>query len=71
MSEDIFPSHFDAWKRCVTEKGGIPLSKDYVAARITALSDEKSRERKEFVAKYGTEWTDTVLGFFKQAQQEA
>lgn len=70
MSEDIFPSSYESWKQCITEKGGLSLDKKYVDDRIKNLSNTNSREHKEFVKLYGIQWTETVLGYFKQAQRE-
>ena len=70
MEDDIFPRHYQGWKKCITEKCKIPLTKEYIEGRIQILSDESSTERSKFLEKYGTHWTETVISYFKQALSE-
>ena len=70
MDDEIFPKHYEAWKRCITQKCKIDLTKEYVMGRLDALSQENSPERKKFVEKYGTHWTDTIISYFNQALRE-
>ena len=67
MNHEIFPNTYEEWQRCITISCGIPLTRDYVEARIKVLSNANSAETKVFTAKYGEEWTHTVLGYFQQA----
>ena len=70
MSNDVFPRHYEGWKVCITEKCKIALTQSYVEKRISTLSNKNSPERKSFEEKYGAHWTETVLGYFKQALGE-
>ena len=67
----VFPQNYHDWKVCITERCGIPLTRDYVESRIKTLSNPASGERTKFIQQYGTEWLDQVVGYFKQALQEA
>ena len=67
MEDEIFPRYYDAWKICITKKCKIELTKKYVNDRIADLSDMSSPGRKAFEKKYGSHWTETILGYFKQA----
>ena len=70
MENEIFPSHYKSWKRCITQKCKIPLTKEYITKRIAVLSQEGSQNRKIFIEKYGLHWTNTILGYFYQAMNE-
>jgi len=67
MSHEIFPKNYNDWKICITEKCGIPLTTDFVQARIESLSDGSSEERKKFIEYYGIQWVNQVVSYFKQA----
>lgn len=67
MANEIFPRHYDAWKKCITHKCKIDLTPNYIQTRIKALSDPNSKERELFIDKYGDHWTQTVINYFKQA----
>ena len=66
MNDEIYPRHYEAWRKCITEKCKITLTKEYVAERIEALSAENSSERKIFIDKYGAHWHKTVLKYFHE-----
>ena len=66
MSDEIYPRHYESWKRCITKKCRIDLTRDYIEQRITALSSPDSSDRKAFEEKFGTNWTEAVLGYFKR-----
>lgn len=59
---------YAAWEHCITVECGIPLTPDYVAKRIAALSDPKDKVTARFVQLYGDPYREQVLGWFKQAQ---
>ena len=70
MEDEIFPKHYETWKKCITEKCKTPLTKEFVKGRIAVLSQADSKDRKAFIEKYGVHWTDRVLGYFNQALEE-
>jgi hypothetical protein len=70
MSDEIFPRHYEAWRKCITEKCNIPLTRDFIEARIQVLSDQNSKEHQVFLEKYGPNWTKRVLGYFQQAMHD-
>ena len=70
MEDEIFPRHYADWKKCITEKCKISLTKEYIEERIRSLSTEGSLEKKTFIDKYGPHWHQTILGYFHQAHRE-
>ena len=70
MEDEIYPKHYESWKRCITQKCKTPLTREFVKERIKVLSQEDSKDRKAFIEKYGLHWTDRVLGYFQQALEE-
>lgn len=70
MNDEIFPRYYEAWKHCITVKCKIPLTKEFVTERLEKLSSNDSDERVKFIEKYGEHWTNTVVGYFKQALNE-
>ena len=47
---------------------GIALTPDYLAERITTLSDTGAQETKRFIKLYGADYHQHVLGWFRRAQ---
>ena len=71
MNNEIFPKHFESWKKCITEKCNIELTEDFINKRITSLSDLNSNERNKFIALYGESWAKTILTYFNQALRKS
>lgn len=70
MNDEIFPGNYQAWKMCITHKCKIPLTKKFVAERINSLSNKESSEYRNFVMKYGEDWTNTIISYFKKSLEE-
>ena len=69
MKDGLFPKDYTAWEHCIVEDCGIELTKEFVETRLKALTSESSAEFQKFAEKYGTEWTNRVVSYFKQAQK--
>ena len=64
---EVFPGDFASWYHCISVKCGIALKPDYLAERITTLSDTGAEETKRFVKLYGADYHQHVLGWFRRA----
>ena len=61
---------YDEWKHCITVECRIPLTADYVAKRIAALSDERDPTTARFTALYGDPYRQRIIRWFEQARRE-
>lgn len=62
------PQTFEEWRHCITVQCGIPLTPDYVAARIAALEDRDDFQTGKFIARWGAAHHARTLGWFREAQ---
>lgn len=69
MTDSIIPKTYEEWRHCITVHCGLELTPEYINERIAALSDEKDFSTKQFTRKYGREYLDQTLSWFKQARQ--
>ena len=68
MSTPVMPSTYEEWKHCITVECGLALTPQYVEKRIAALTSNNDEHTKQFVKKYGPEYTQQVIAWFKEAQ---
>ncbi len=68
MSTPMIPQTYQQWQHCITVECGLTLTPAYIEKRIQALSSEKDEHTRQFVQKYGPEYHQQVLAWFKQAQ---
>ena len=61
---------YEEWKHCITVKCRIPLTTDFVAKRIAALSNERDPTTARFVALYGDAYRLRTIRWFEQARSE-
>ena len=61
---------YDEWKHCITVKCKIPLTANYIAKRIAALSDQRDPMTARFVALYGDPYRLLTIRWFEQAGSE-
>lgn len=66
-ADEIFPSDYASWRYCIEAKCGIPLTQDFIQARIAVLSDVGQEETRRFSKLYGNDYREQVLGWFRQA----
>jgi hypothetical protein len=65
-----FPSSYPSWRYCIERKCGIPLTDDYIRARLKALTDTRSEETRRFAATYGDDHLKQVIAWFRRARSE-
>ena len=64
-------SNFSEWRRTITLRCGLTLSRDYCAERIAALRDETIPMTQNFIKNYGENYRTLVISWFEQAHHEA
>lgn len=67
---DALCESYEAWKHCITVKCRIPLTAEYVATRLKALSDLTDPMTARFVVLYGDPYRLRTIGWFEQARAE-
>ena len=63
----MIPTTYDDWRRCIERDCGIPLTPEFIAARIDDLRDPRSHHTQQFVKRYGPEHHARVVAWFEQA----
>ncbi|MEO0465265.1 MAG: hypothetical protein AAF216_01885 [Pseudomonadota bacterium] len=63
----IVPQTYEDWQHCITVKCGIPLTADFVAARINELEDPGNYRTKKFIDAWGNDHHAKTLDWFRQA----
>lgn len=66
----MIPSTYPEWRRCIEQDCRIPLTPDFIAARIADLRDAGSHHTQQFLKRYGPAHHARVLAWFAQAQAE-
>lgn len=61
---------YDDWKHCTTDICKVPLTADYVAARLKELRDTQNFDTKKFVGSWGEQHRQQVVAWFEQAEIE-
>jgi hypothetical protein len=64
-------THYEEWRRAITEVCGMDLTRDYCETRIAALGDESDPATQAFLTSYGAGYRDTVQEWFRRAEREA
>ena len=71
MNDDaLIPETYLGWRHCITVHCGIPLTADFVARRIAALSQADSEETLRFRKLYGDAHWRQVLAWFRHCGLE-
>ena len=58
---------YEEWRHCITVKCGIPLTADYIAERVAALSNPEDKMTARFVQLYGDDHRVRTLEWFERA----
>lgn len=66
----MIPITYPQWRHCIEVECGIALKRDFIAARVAALT-QAGEEPKRFARLYGDEHLQRVIGWFRRAQAEA
>lgn len=64
---ELFPSDYPSWRYCIEVKCGLPLTPEYLAERLTVLTDPGQEETQRFIQTYGKAYWEQVLAWFQQA----
>ena len=67
MMYDVIPETYEHWQHCITVECGIPLTSEFVEARLKVWRDEKSQETARFRKLYGDAHWRAVTGWFERA----
>lgn len=66
----LFPGTYDEWRECITVRCRIPLTLSFVQSRVEALDDPTHPQTAEFVERYGAEYHQQILEWFRIAERE-
>lgn len=66
----VIPRTYEDWRHCIEKDCGLPLTQLFLASRLQALTDLRSHHTQQFVAHYGAEHVERVVGFFRRASSE-
>ncbi|MEM6760098.1 MAG: hypothetical protein AAF601_11535 [Pseudomonadota bacterium] len=66
----VVPTTYEDWKHCITVTCDIPLTQDYVTARLKALNDRSDYHTQKFVDRWGEAHHARTVGWFEQAAEE-
>lgn len=61
------PQTYEAWEHCITVRCGIPLTAEFIAARIEALQDMNDYHTNRFIEQWGASHLERTLAWFRQA----
>jgi len=64
----VIPRNYNEWRRCIEVDCGIPLTPEFVATRIEALTRSGSEEASRFARLYGSDHLQHVIGWFETAR---
>ncbi|HWL07589.1 MAG TPA: hypothetical protein VNQ76_04230 [Planctomicrobium sp.] len=71
MSEgNVIPRSYQEWKECIMVRCQINLTREFVTRRLGELRNPNELSTREFVRKYGQDYTDQVIGWFAAADAE-
>jgi hypothetical protein len=65
----MIPTNYEQWRHCIEIECGIALEPDYVAQRLTVLT-QPGDEPERFARLYGQAHLQHVIGWFQLAQAE-
>lgn len=66
----IVPNTYEDWKHCITVTCDIPLTPQYVEARIAALANDEDFHTQKFIERWGSAHHARTLAWFNQAAKE-
>jgi len=66
----MIPNTYADWRLCIERDCAIPLTPDFIAARLTDLRNPQSQHTQQFVRLYGVPHHARVLGWFEHAARE-
>lgn len=66
---NMIPQTYAQWRHCITVECGIPLTHDFIIARLAVWHDSGSEETRRFVRLYGEAHRQAIIRWFEQAGQ--
>jgi len=66
-AHDMIPQSYDQWRRCIEVDCGIPLTPDFIRARLAELVEPSDFRTVQFVRLYGEAHRQRVITWFQQA----
>jgi hypothetical protein len=64
------PYTYAAWKSCITQSCGIPLTTVFLHDRLEKLTDRQDAHTRDYIVLYGETYHQQVIGWFRQALME-
>lgn len=61
---------YKEWKERLVLTIGHELNSEYIHSRLQIYEDNENQETQKFIEVYGTEYTELIIGYFKQALNE-
>lgn len=61
-------SSFEDWQHCITVECGIPLTLDFIDARLNALRNPSDLHTQKFVSQWGQAHLNQVIEWFEVAR---
>lgn len=61
---------YKEWKERLVLTIGHELNREYIHSRLQIYEDNENQETQKFIKVYGTEYTELIIGYFKQALNE-
>ncbi len=66
----IVPRTYEEWKNCIVVECGIPLTLDYVQARLQVLQNPTAHHTQRFVKQWGSDHLARTIAWFSKAEKE-
>ena len=70
MTSFTFLKTYAEWRHCIQNSCKIPLTADFIEARLQILVNLESDETKRFVGLYGREHHQAIVEWFHKAKQD-
>lgn len=67
MTTPVIPETYAQWRHCIEVECGIPLTPDFINARLQALAQPRGEEAGRFAGLYGAAHLERVIGWFRRA----
>lgn len=64
--DDVIPQTAEQWRHCIEHHCAIPLTPAFAKKRVRELEDSTNEHTRRFIASYGSEHYQRVLGWFRQ-----
>lgn len=69
-TSDPIPRNYDEWRHCIEHWCGIELKPEFIAKRLSALQNASDEHTQRLRACYGEDHLQSLIGWFKRAENE-